>query len=192
MFKRPRLIKRPRGTPRPRNHLSVRGWWKNANTQFNFTIWKNNTSPEARILSPFRTPLNPSTLREASLFAHFWVDPKSKIILPTLPNCHRYHVVFEVAWKNQKTRYRCTNDHKMDHCFATEFYLYFSGNPPNVASNGIFPTQKTLQKVMKITRFELLRGRFTYRDQASRRELKIMQNYSKMQHKSPRNEHEKT
>ena len=45
---------------------------------------------------------------------------------------------------------------------------------------------------MKITRFELLRGRFTYRDQASRRELKIMQNYSKMQHKSPRNEHEKT
>ena len=44
---------------------------------------------------------------------------------------------------------------------------------------------------MKITRFELLRGRFTYRDQASRRELKIMQNYSKMQHKSPRNEHEK-
>ena len=80
----------------------------------------------------------------------------------------------------------------MDHCFATEFYLYFSGNPPNVASNGIFPTQKTLQKVMKITRFELLRGRFTYRDQASRRELKSMQNYSKMQHKSPRNEHEKT
>ena len=28
----------------------------------NFTIWKNNTSPEARILSPFRTPLNASTL----------------------------------------------------------------------------------------------------------------------------------
>ena len=80
----------------------------------------------------------------------------------------------------------------MDHFFATEFYHYFSENPPNVTNNAIFPTQKTLQKVMKITRFELLRGRFTYRDQASRRELKIMQNYSKMQHKSPRNEHEKT
>ena len=80
----------------------------------------------------------------------------------------------------------------MDHFFATEFYPYFSENPPNVTDNAIFPTQKTLQKVMKITRFELLRGRFTYRDQASRRQLKIMQNYSKMQHKSPRNEHEKT
>ena len=80
----------------------------------------------------------------------------------------------------------------MDHFFATEFYPHFSENPPNVTNNAIFPTQKTLQKVMKITRFELLRGRFTYRDQASRRELKIMQNYSKMQHKSPRNEHEKT
>ena len=62
-----------------------------------FTIWKNNTSPEARILSPARTPSNASTLREASLFAHFWVDPKSKIILPTLPNRHKYHVFFEVA-----------------------------------------------------------------------------------------------
>ena len=80
----------------------------------------------------------------------------------------------------------------MDHFFATEFYPYFSENPPNVTNNAIFPTQKTLQKVMKITRFELLRGRFTYRDQASRRELKIMQNDAKVHHKSPRNEHEKT
>ena len=76
--------------------------------------------------------------------------------------------------------------------FATKFYNNFSENPPNVIGIAISPTQKTLQKVMKITRFELLRGRFTYRDQASRRKLKIMQNYSKMQHKSPRNEHEKT
>ena len=30
---------------------------------------------------------------------------------------------------------------------------------------------------MEITQFELLRGRFTYRDQASRRELKIMQKW---------------
>ena len=80
----------------------------------------------------------------------------------------------------------------MDHFFATKFYPYFSENPPNVTDNVIFPTQKTLQKVMKITRFELLRGPFIYRDQASRRELKIMQNDAKMHHKSPRNEHEKT
>ena len=39
-----------------------------------FTIWKNNTSPEARILSPFRTPPNASTPGEASFFDHFWVD----------------------------------------------------------------------------------------------------------------------
>ena len=78
----------------------------------------------------------------------------------------------------------------MDYFFATKFYPHFSENPPNVTGNAIFPTQKTLQKVMKITRFELLRGRFTYRDQASRREPKIMQNDAKMHHKSPRNEHE--
>ena len=79
----------------------------------------------------------------------------------------------------------------MDQFFAAEFCIYFSENPPNVTSNVIFSTQKTLQKVMKITRFELLRGPFIYRDQASRREPKIMQNDAKMHHKSPRNEHEK-
>ena len=77
----------------------------------------------------------------------------------------------------------------MNHFFATKFLPYFSENPANVTDNGNFPIQKTLQKVMKITRFELLRGRFTHRDQASRRELKIMQNDAKMHHKSPRNEH---
>ena len=80
----------------------------------------------------------------------------------------------------------------MDHLFATKFYFHFSENPPNVTGNLIFPTQKTLQKVMKITRFELLRGPFIHRDQASRRELKIIQKDAKMHHKSPRNEHEKT
>ena len=44
---------------------------------------------------------------------------------------------------------------------------------------------------MKITRFKLLRGPFIHRDQACRRELKIMQNDAKMHHRSPRNEHEK-
>ena len=80
----------------------------------------------------------------------------------------------------------------MGHLFATKFLPHFSENPPNVTDNGISPVQKTLQKVMKITRFELLRGPFIYRNQASRRELKIMQNDAKMHHKSPRNEHEKT
>ena len=41
-----------------------------------YTIWKNKYSPAPRILSPFRTPPNASTLGEASLFDHFWVDPK--------------------------------------------------------------------------------------------------------------------
>ena len=39
-----------------------------------YRIWKNNTSPEARILSPFRTPPNASTLMGAALSDHFWVD----------------------------------------------------------------------------------------------------------------------
>ena len=77
----------------------------------------------------------------------------------------------------------------MDHFFATEFYPYFSENPPNVTSNVISSTQKMLQKVMKITRFELLRGPFIYRNQASRRKSKIMQNDAKMHYESPRNDH---
>ena len=34
----------------------------------------------------------------------------------------------------------------MNYFFATKFYNYFSENPANVISNGIFPVQKTLQK----------------------------------------------
>ena len=70
------------------------------------------------------------------------------------------------------------------------FALIFLGYPQSVTLWSIFAGSKTLQKVMKITRFELLRGPFIYRDQASRRELKIMQNDAKMHDKSPRNEHE--
>ena len=44
----------------------------------------------------------------------------------------------------------------MIHFFATKFCIYFSGNPPNVTGDSIFPTQKTLQKVMKITRFDAI------------------------------------
>ena len=46
----------------------------------------------------------------------------------------------------------------MDHFFAAKFYPHFSENPANVTGNGIFPVQKTVQKMMKITRFELLWG----------------------------------
>ena len=80
----------------------------------------------------------------------------------------------------------------MGHLFATKFYHPKAENQPNVTGNGIFPVQKTLQKVMKITRFELLSGPFIYRDQASRRVHKIMQNDAKIHHKSARNDHEKT
>ena len=58
--------------------------------------------------------------------------------------------------------------------------------------NSIFPLQKTLEKVMKITRFGPLRWPFIDRDQASRRVPKIVQNDAKMHVKSPPNEHEKT
>ena len=78
------------------------------------------------------------------------------------------------------------------HFFPKKFCPHFSGNPANVLGNDIFPVQKTLQKMMKITRFELLWGPFIYRDQASRRVHKIMQNDAKMHHKSARNDHEKT
>ena len=65
-------------------------------------------------------------------------------------------------------------------------FIYFSENPSNVTGNFIFPMQQTLQKVMKIHRFQLLREPFTYRDQAFRR-FKIMQNDAKMHDKSLRN-----
>ena len=76
----------------------------------------------------------------------------------------------------------------MDHFFAIKFCIYFSENPPNVLTNAIFLEQKTLQKVMKITHFDVLGGPFVDRDQASRREPKIMQNCVKMHLKSSQNE----
>ena len=57
--------------------------------------------------------------------------------------------------------------------------------------NTKFPVQKTLQKVIKITRFELLRGPFILRDQAVRWESKMLQNAAEMHDKSPQKEHEK-
>ena len=57
----------------------------------------------------------------------------------------------------------------MDLFFAIKFYHLFSENPPNVPTNAIFLEQKTLQKVMEITHFDVLGGPFVDRDQASRR-----------------------
>ena len=75
--------------------------------------------------------------------------------------------------------------------FGRVFGGYISENPENVTGNGIFHVQKTLEKMTKITRFELLRRAFIHRDQAFKRVPKIMQNYAKMHRKSPQNEHEK-
>ena len=55
----------------------------------------------------------------------------------------------------------------MAYLFAIELYFYFSGNPAHVTEISIFEVSKTREKVMKITRFDLLRGPFIYRDQAS-------------------------
>ena len=79
----------------------------------------------------------------------------------------------------------------MDHFFAIKFYHFFSENPPNVPKNPIFLEQKRLQKVMKFTHFDVLGGPFVHRDQASRREPKIMQNCVKMHLKSSQNDSEK-
>ena len=67
-----------------------------------------------------------------------------------------------------------------------DIVLYsFSGYPPNVMGNSTFPVQKTLQKVIKITRFELLLRPFVHRDQAVRWESKMLQNAAEMHDKSP-------
>ena len=79
----------------------------------------------------------------------------------------------------------------MDHFFATKFCIYFSENPANAPTNAIFLEQKTLQKVMKFTHFDVLGGPFVHRDQASRREPKIMRNCVKMHLKSSQNDRRK-
>ena len=79
----------------------------------------------------------------------------------------------------------------MIHFFATKFYIHFSGNPKNNCVSSILAGSKTLQKVMKITHFDVLQGPFVDGDQASRRVSKIMQNDAKMHLKSLQNDHEK-
>ena len=68
------------------------------------TIWKNNTSPQARILSPFRTPPNASTLLVASFLVFFGVLGGFKVI-SGLPRpywiiLNRSPIDFEVFLKN--------------------------------------------------------------------------------------------
>ena len=79
----------------------------------------------------------------------------------------------------------------MIHFFATKFCIYFSGNPQSNGVSSIFAGSKTLQKMMKITHFDVLQGPFVDGDQASRRVSKIMQNDAEMPLKSLQNDHEK-
>ena len=72
------------------------------------------------------------------------------------------------------------------------FYIYFSRNPQSNEVSLIFAGSKTLQKMMKITHFDVLQGPFVDGDQASRRVSKIVQNDAKMHLKSLQNEHEKS
>ena len=69
---------------------------------------------------------------------------------------------------------------KLDHFVAKTFYIHFSGNPANVTGNSIFGVSKTLQKVMKITHFDVLGGPFVDLGRVLSRVFKIMQKYAKM------------
>ena len=79
----------------------------------------------------------------------------------------------------------------MDHFFATKFCIHFSENPQSNGWSSIFAGSKTLQKVIKITHFDVLQGPFVDGDQGSRRVSKIVQNYVKLHIKTPQNEHKK-
>ena len=73
-----------------------------------------------------------------------------------------------------------------------KFIVIFQENHKALVKGSIFAGSKTLQKVMKITHFDVLQGPFVDGDQASRRVYKIVQNYVKMHLKSPQNDHEKS
>ena len=75
------------------------GWagWADLTVAFIF-IKENNTAPESRILSQFRTPPNASTLEGAPLFAYFRVDPKCLDFSAVTHKSSRVsRFVFEVA-----------------------------------------------------------------------------------------------
>ena len=89
--------------------------------------------------------------------------------------------------KTLKTRCPCIDDPKFDDCLRLNFTIIFSGNPQNVTLSSIFAESKTLEKMMEITRFDVLREPFIDLDQASRRMRKITQNDVKLHLKSPQN-----
>ena len=76
--------------------------------------------------------------------------------------------------------------------FATKFYPYFSGNPPNVGLSSIFPVSKTHEKMMKIAIFELLHGPFVYLGWVVGRVPKILQNGPETRSNPTSNEQKKT
>ena len=70
----------------------------------------------------------------------------------------------------------------MDHFSAINFCFCFSGIIPSVGLSSF--SIKMLEKVMKITHFDVLGGPFVDLEQACRRVPTIMQNYAKVHTKS--------
>ena len=62
--------------------------------------------------------------------------------------------------RSREKKKKSTDAPKSDHFVAIAFHLHFSGNPPSVGRGLIFGVSKTLQKVMKITHFDVLRRAF--------------------------------
>ena len=93
---------------------------------FYFTIWKNNTSPEARILWTFRTPPKPPTLKEASLFAHFWVCPGPLKFMYDTHQLPRISCFLRGRVKNSKNTISIYRWHKKDSLFRDQvLFLFF-------------------------------------------------------------------
>ena len=86
--------------------------------------------------------------------------------------------------KKIKAISRSTNGQKFGHFLATKFYSHASRKPPNVSTASIFLVSKTLQKMMNMTYFDVLRRQFVNLEQASKRVPKNhakFSNYAKMQ-----------
>ena len=127
-----------------------------------FTIWKNNTSPEARILWTFRTPPKPSTLKEASFFDHFWVDPGGLNYMGATPKSASRSRFFEVASKIKKHYIHKLMARKWftlsRHCF-TFIFQKSTKRWGELDFCGV----KNASKVMKITQYAFWRSPRTIR-----------------------------
>ena len=111
------------------------------------------------------------------IFWSFLRGPKTKTFMILTPKSSPESRFFRGCVKTSKNTipvYRCP---KIHHFFAKKFYIHFSGNPANVTEMSIFEGSKTLQKVMKIMRFELLSGPFVHLGWVLGRVPKIMQNW---------------